>query len=247
MKNSWASMALASCSDSVPWRTLLLALVVLLTVVALPAFAHNVSESNANFLAGISGPAIPLFIYLGAKHMVTGIDHVLYLLGIVFFVYQPRQVMVFVTLFALGHSITLLGGVLFDWQVSPGLVDAVIGLSVAYKAFENISGFTLLFGRSPNVQTAVFAFGLVHGLGLATKLQAVYSGGDGLVANLLAFNVGVELGQVVALVALLLVLIQWRRSASFERWAYSANVIVMASGFTFAIHHFFSLSLAATG
>lgn len=220
---------------------------VLLSVIASPVLAHNVSDGNANFLADISGPAIPLFIYLGAKHMVTGIDHVLYLLGIVFFVYRPRQVLLFVTLFALGHSITLLSGVLFDWQVSAGGVDAVIGLSVAYKAFENISGFNVLFGRSPNMQVAVFVFGLVHGLGLATKLQAVYSGGDGLVANLLAFNVGVEVGQIIALAALLALLVWWRRSASFTRWAYSANVIIMASGFAFALHHFVALSLAATG
>lgn len=218
-----------------------------LSVLALPVLAHNVSDSNANFLADVNGPAIPLFIYLGAKHMVTGIDHVLYLLGIVFFVFRPQQVLLFVSLFALGHSMTLLSGVLFGWQVSAGVVDAVIGLSVAYKAFENISGFNVLFGSSPNTQVAVFAFGLVHGLGLATKLQAVYSGGDGLVANLLAFNVGVEVGQIIALAGLLVLLVRWRRRPSFTRWAYSANVMVMASGFAFAIYHFLALSLTATG
>lgn len=220
---------------------------VYLALAVLPVAAHNVSDSNANFLAGIDGPAIPLFIYLGAKHMVTGVDHILYLLGVVFFVYQPRQVLLFVTLFALGHSLTLLGGVLFDWQVSPSVVDAIIGLSIAYKAFENLSGFTLLFNRSPNMHVAVFAFGLVHGLGLATKLQAVYNGGDGLVVNLLAFNVGVELGQILALAALLVVLVWWRRSASFARCSYSANVVLMICGFAFAIQHFLSLSFAATG
>ena len=108
---------------------LLRAAFLVLVVAALPALAHNVSDSNANFLAAVNGPAIPLFIYLGAKHMVTGTDHILYLFGVVFFVYQPRQVLWFVTLFALGHSITLLSGVLFNWQVNPGLVDSVIGFS----------------------------------------------------------------------------------------------------------------------
>lgn len=218
-----------------------------LVLLALPVLAHNVSESNANFLANISGPAIPLFVYLGAKHMVTGVDHVLYLLGVVFFVFRPRQVLVFVSLFAVGHSITLVCGVLFDWQVNPAVVDAVIGLSVAYKAFENLSGFTLLFGGSPNMQVAVFVFGLVHGLGLATKLQAVYSGGDGLLANLIAFNVGVELGQVLALAVLVAGLTWWRRGASFERWAYGVNVAILACGFAFALTHFLSLTLAASG
>jgi len=219
----------------------------LLVAVALPVLAHNVSESNANFLANVTGPAVPLFVYLGAKHMVTGIDHVLYLLGVVFFVYQPRQVLYFVSLFAIGHSITLISGVLFAWQVSPALVDAVIGLSVAYKAFENLAGFSTVFGRSPNVSLAVFAFGLVHGLGLATKLQDVYSGGEGLLANLIAFNIGVELGQVIALGVLLALLALWRRRAAFEQWAFGANVVLMVCGFAFTLTHFFALSLAGGG
>ncbi len=229
-------------SAPVLWAVLLVA-----ALLSLPVFAHNVSESNANFLANITGPAIPLFVYLGAKHMITGIDHVLYLLGVVFFVYRPRQVLLFVSLFAVGHSVTLICGVLFDWRVNPAVVDAVIGLSVAYKAFENLSGFTVLFGRSPNMPLAVFVFGLVHGLGLATKLQAVYSGGDGLLVNLIAFNVGVELGQILALAGLVLGLIWWRQGWSFRRGAYAANVVIMACGFAFAITHFLSLTLAATG
>lgn len=213
----------------------------------LPSLAHNVSESNANFLADVTGPAIPLFIYLGAKHMVTGIDHILYLLGVVFFVYQPRQVLLFVSLFAIGHSITLVCGVWFAWQVNPAVVDAVIGLSVAYKAFENIAGFSIVFGRSPNVRLAIFAFGLVHGLGLATKLQAVYSGGDGLLVNLISFNVGVELGQLLALGFLVAVLALWRRLASFESSAFGANLILMVCGFALAMTHLLSLTLASSG
>lgn len=226
-----------------------LAFIVALPVLAitLPVTAHNVSESNANFLANINGPAIALFVYLGAKHMVTGIDHVLYLLGIVFFVYQPRQVLLFVTLFAVGHSLTLICGVLFDWQVSPAVVDAVIGLSVAYKAFENISGFPVVFGCRPNAHLAVFVFGLVHGLGLATKLQAVYSGGDGLLVNLIAFNLGVELGQGLALAGLVALLVLWRRRPSFDAFAYQVNAIIMVCGFAFAVRHFLSLSLAGPG
>jgi len=213
----------------------------------LPVVAHNVSESNANFLANVTGPAVPLFMYLGAKHMVTGVDHILYLLGVVFFVYQPKQVLLFVSLFAIGHSITLVCGVWFDWQVNPAIIDAVIGLSVAYKAFENISGFSIVFGRSPNVQLAIFAFGLVHGLGLASKLQSAYRGGDGLLVNLISFNVGVELGQLLALGVLLAGLATWRRLASFETSAFGVNLILMVCGFALALTHFVSLTLASAG
>lgn len=216
-------------------------------LMALPVVAHNVSSSNANFLASVDGPAVPLFVYLGAKHMVTGVDHVLYLLAVVFLLYQPRQVLMAVTLFALGHSLTLVLGVLLGWQVNPSLVDAVIGLSVAYKAFENLSGFDLVFGGSPNMQVAVFGFGLVHGLGLATKLQAVYSGGDGLVVNLLAFNVGVELGQLMALGFLLVLLSLWRANPAFTRVAWGCNTLLLACGFAFAGYHLLDLSLGATG
>ena len=213
----------------------------------LPALAHNVSESNADFLATVDGPAFLLFVYLGAKHMMTGYDHVLYLLAVVFFLHQSREVVVCVTLFAIGHSVTLIAGVLLGWQVSPSLVDAVIGLSVAYKAFENLAGFRVLFGFEFNARAAVLLFGLVHGLGLATKLQAAYGGGSGVLANLLAFNLGVEFGQLIALASLLLVLHYWRNTKLFHPTAYAANVLIMACGFAFALFHLIDSSLSSTG
>jgi hypothetical protein len=199
--------------------------------------AHNVSASNANFIGNVDGPAIPLFLYLGAKHMVTGYDHLLYLLAVVFLLVRPRQVVGFVTLFAVGHSITLIAGVMLGWQVNASLVDAVIGFSVAYKAFENLEGFETFFGMRPNMSIAVFAFGLVHGLGLATKLQAVYSGGPGMLVNLIGFNLGVEIGQLIALALLLAVLGLWRARASFASQAYLANAAIMTCGFMFAGYH----------
>jgi len=216
-----------------------------LLVCTLPLLAHNVSSSNADFLAGVDGPAVGLFVYLGAKHMVTGVDHLLYLFGVVFLLSAPRSVLLFVTLFAIGHSITLVCGVLFGWQVNPRLVDAVIGLSVAYKAFENLAGFDVLFGRTPDIRLMVFGFGLIHGLGLATKLQAVYSGGDGLLVNLLAFNVGVEIGQLLALAGLLLGLAWLRRAPGFPRWSQTANTLLMACGFAFFFYHVADMYLGA--
>lgn len=195
------------------------------------AWAHGVQGKDAAFVAGSSGPQIIPFLYLGAKHMVTGYDHLLFILGVIFFLYRLTHVALYVTLFSIGHSITLLTGVLGDIHVNPYLVDAVVGLSVAYKAFDNLGGFVRLVGFQPDLRAAVFGFGLVHGFGLATKLQEIDLSPDGLVTNMLAFNVGVELGQLVALSAMLLVIIWWRRRKNFEGQAIIANTVLLCAGF----------------
>lgn len=194
-------------------------------------FAHGVEGKDAEFLEQNAGRALLAFMYLGAKHMITGYDHLLYLLGVIFFLYRLRDIALYVTLFAVGHSITLLTGVLGQVNVNPYLVDAVIGLSVAYKAFENLDGFRRIFNRQPNPKYAVFSFGLVHGFGLATKLQGFALSGEGLVANILSFNVGVEVGQLLALVVLLAVINAWRASGSFDRNANAFNFLLMFAGF----------------
>src|SRR5436190_9713793 len=167
--------------------------------VAGAASAHNIGGTDAVFVAATKGPDPIAFLYLGAKHMVTGYDHLLFLVGVIFFLFRLRQVALYVTLFSLGHSITLLCGVLLQLRVDPHLVDAVIGLSVAWKAFDNLGGFRTLTGFQPDNRLIVFGFGLVHGFGLATKLQALRLNPNGLVVNLVSFNVGVEIGQIVAL------------------------------------------------
>lgn len=197
-------------------------------------FAHNISDSNAQFVEGVSGPAIAPFLYLGAKHMVTGYDHLLFLVGVIFFLYKIKDVVLYVTLFTIGHSITLLGGVLGGLQVNAYLIDAIIGFSIVYKAFENMGGFKQLFNVEPNTKIAVFIFGLFHGLGLATKLQDFTVSEDGLVINIISFNVGVEIGQILALTAILLLLIRWRQSSHFIKQAFSANALLMTGGFLLA-------------
>jgi len=171
------------------------------------------------------------YIYLGAKHMVTGYDHLLFLFGVIFFLYRLRDVGVYVTLFAVGHSVTLLYGVLSGTHVNPYVVDAIIGLSVVYKALDNLGGFKRLLGFEPNTKLAVLIFGFFHGFGLATKLQDFELSQDGLVPNILAFNVGVELGQILALGAILIAMGFWRRTDTFARHAFTANVILMTAGF----------------
>ena len=198
---------------------------------ALPALAHAISEDNASYVQALDGPAVAAFTYLGAKHMVTGIDHLLFLVGVVFFLHRLKDVVLYVSLFTLGHSITLLAGVLGELSVNAYLVDAIIGLSVAYKAFENMGGFERCFGFSPDTRWAVLVFGLFHGLGLATKVQELYLSEDGMLVNLLSFNVGVELGQFTALAAVVGALAWWRQQQSFERSAFGLNTVLLSLGF----------------
>ena len=201
---------------------------------SLAAFGHTIEGGDASFVEAIDGPAIGPFIYLGAKHMVTGYDHLLFLLGVIFFLYRPKHVVQYVTLFAIGHSITLLLGVLANLQVNAYFIDTIIGLSVAYKAFENIGGFNRVFGFEPNTKIAVFVFGLFHGLGLATKLQEFDLSENGLVTNIISFNIGVEIGQILALSAVFLILSVWRTSSSYLRLSFITNTVLMTGGFLLA-------------
>ena len=195
------------------------------------ALAHGIGGKDAEFVASAVGPHILPFVYLGAKHMVTGYDHLLFIFGVIFFLYKLRHVALYVTLFSIGHSATLLFGVLGGLHVNPYLVDAIIGISVVYKAFENLGGFKTVFGIEPDTRLAVLIFGLVHGFGLATKLQDLKLSPDGLVANMISFNVGVEIGQLLALSAILAFMLWWRRTESFARLAVAANVLILGAGF----------------
>ena len=199
-----------------------------------PVLAHAIAGDNAAYVQALDGPAVAAFAYLGAKHMVTGLDHLLFLVGVVFFLHRLRGVLLYVSLFTLGHSVTLLAGVLGGWQANAHLVDAVIGLSVVYKAFENIGGFRHTIGFAPDARVAVLAFGLCHGMGLATRVRELHLAEDGLLVNLASFNVGVELGQCAALAAVVGLLAWWRRQAGFSRSAFAVNVLLMAAGFGLA-------------
>src|ERR1700749_3894759 len=193
--------------------------------------AHNVSKRDASFVESNQGAAIPAFVYLGAKHMVTGYDHIAFLVGVVFFLYRLKDIVQYVSLFTLGHSITLLGGVLGGVHANPYVIDAIIGLSVVYKAFDNMDGFRRFLGFEPNTKVAVLIFGLFHGFGLATKLQELALSKDGLITNIVSFNVGVEIGQVLALTAVLIVLSVWRTRSGFLSHAFATNTALMAVGF----------------
>src|SRR5580704_18061068 len=212
---------------------IILAVVLVVSAVVFPgaASAHNVSKRDASFVQSNKGAAVAAFIYLGAKHMLTGYDHIAFLIGVIFFLYKLKDIVQYVSLFTLGHSITLLAGVLGDIHANSYIVDAIIGFSVVYKAFDNMDGFKRFLGFEPNTKIAVLLFGLFHGFGLATKLQQLDLSKNGLVTNIVSFNVGVEIGQVLALTAVLIVLSVWRTRGSFLRDAFATNAVLMTVGF----------------
>ncbi|HGJ8014034.1 TPA: HupE/UreJ family protein [Pseudomonas aeruginosa] len=205
--------------------------IILLLVSAPEALAHGVPEGDKGFIQESTGVLLMPFIYMGAKHMITGYDHLLFLFGVIFFLYRMKDVGLYVTLFAAGHSVTLLFGVLSDISISSYVIDAIIGFSVVYKALDNLGAFQRWFGYQPDTRAATLIFGLLHGFGLATKIQEFEISPDGLITNLIAFNVGVEIGQLLALGGILILMGYWRRTASFWRHAYSANVAMMSAGF----------------
>ena len=205
-------------------------LVLLLLAISFDLHAHGVDASTKNFLIANQGVAIAPFLYIGAKHMVTGYDHLLFLVGVIFFLFRIRDVLIYVSLFTLGHSLTLLFGVLQGVHVNAYLIDAMIGLSIVYKAFDNLGGFKQLLGFQPNNKIAVSVFGLFHGFGLATKLQDFALPKTNLWKNLLAFNVGVEVGQFIALFFILIILGFWRKSPSFYTFATTTNTLLMTGG-----------------
>lgn len=208
--------------------TLLLLAAFVLTVSQ--ALAHNVTAGDAGYIQEIWGVKIIPFIYLGAKHMVTGYDHILFLLGVVFFLYKMKDVGIYVSLFAIGHSVTMLLGVWYGWGINAYIIDAIIGLSVVYKALDNLGYYQKWFGFQPNTKAATLIFGLFHGTGLATKILEYDIPQDGLLANLLAFNIGVEVGQLLALAVILIVMGYWRRHPDFMRQATVANLVMMGLG-----------------
>lgn len=207
-------------------------------------FAHGIAGSDASFVESNVGVAVAEFMYLGAKHMVTGYDHILFLIGVIFFLYKMRDVALYVTLFTIGHSLTLLAGVLGGIEVNAYFIDAIIGLSIVYKAFDNMGGFKSVFGFEPNAKAAVLIFGLFHGFGLATKLQSFSLSENGLLANILSFNVGVEVGQIIVLTLILIFMSYWRMTPHFFKHAYVANAILMIGGFLLILYQTTGLVLS---
>jgi hypothetical protein len=226
-----ASISKAGATRSGVWSAALLGSLLWAMLWAMPAFAHAVAEGDKGYIQEVSGVLLLPFMYLGAKHMVTGYDHILFLLGVIFFLYRMKHVALYVSLFALGHSTTMLLGVWFGFGINSYLIDAIIGGSIVYKALDNLGAFQRWFGHQPDTRLATLVFGLFHGFGLASKIIDYDISPDGLLPNLIAFNIGVEIGQILALAAILIVMGFWRRTPSFLQHAYTANVVLMTAGF----------------
>jgi hypothetical protein len=227
---------------------LLLALAILIPACVLSSAdlsAHGVSSKDARFLLSINGPAIVPLMYLGAKHMVTGYDHLLFLVGVIFFLYRLKDILLYVSLFTVGHSLTFLVGALGGVRANPYIIDAVIGLSIVYKAFENMGGFKRFLGFQPDTRAAVLIFGLFHGFGLATKLQEYALSRNGLATNIISFNLGVEIGQILALTGVLIAIGYWRTHPGYLRHAYVTNAALMTAGFILAGYQLTGFFMAA--
>lgn len=190
--------------------------------------AHGISEADKQ--AMIDGGNLQ-YIWLGAVHMLTGYDHLLFLFGVIFFLTGFRDIIKFITAFTIGHSITLLFATIWGITANYFLVDAVIAISVIYKGFENLDGFKKYLGvQAPNLLWVVFGFGLIHGFGLSTRLQQLPLGKEGFIMRILSFNLGVELGQIAALFVMLLIIINWRKTESFSKFSAAANTGLVIAG-----------------
>lgn len=229
----------------IPARYLVaIALMILLLLSGAEAWAHAVAEGDKGYIQESSGVLFFPFIYLGAKHMVTGYDHLLFLFGVIFFLYRMKDIGIYVTLFAIGHSTTMLFGVLTGISANAYVIDAIIGLSVVYKALDNLGAYQRWFGFQPNTKVATLVFGFFHGFGLATKIIEFQIAEDGLLTNLIAFNIGVEIGQLLALGGILIIMGYWRRTSSFMRHAFAANVLLMTAGFVLVGYQLAGLTVA---
>ena len=213
-------------------RSFLSARLLALLLILLPfvALAHGISDADKQRM--LEGGYLQ-YIGLGATHMLTGYDHLLFLFGVVFFLTGFKEVVKFVTVFTLGHTITLILATFFQITWNYYLIDAIIALSVIYKGFDNNSGFQKYFDmKSPNLLGAVFLFGLLHGFGLSTRLQQLPLGEDatGMLMRILSFNLGVELGQIAALMVMVTILSLWRHRPSFKRFSFASNQALIYAG-----------------
>jgi len=204
------------------------ALTLLFCLLPLVTFAHGVSESDQEILRN---GGLFAYILVGAKHMVTGYDHLLFLVGVIFFLENIKDVVKFVTVFTIGHSITLISATYLGIKADEHLIDAVIALSVLYKGFENLGGFPkILKTKSPNLLLMVFIFGLIHGFGLSTRLQSFDMGEGSFLAKIVCFNVGVELGQIAALIPIIFIIRFWKKQKSYDTFHLITNWGLVVAG-----------------
>ena len=221
--------------------TTTLPVIILLLLYPLLLAAHGVSSADQETL---TNGGLMAYILVGAKHMVTGYDHLLFLAGVIFYLNGFRDIVRFITVFTIGHSITLISATYLGIKADEHLIDAVIALSVLYKGFENLGGFEKIFKvKSPNLLLMVFIFGLIHGFGLSTRLQSFQLGAEQFLAKIICFNVGVELGQIAALIPIVFIITRWQSHRSYQAFYKAANTYLIIAGvflFIYQMYGYFS-------
>lgn len=202
-------------------------------------FAHDVSSGDQEIL---NNGGLLSYIWVGAKHMLTGYDHLLFLAGVVFFLKGIKDIFKFITIFTIGHSIMLTGATYLHIQVNEYFIDAIIALSVFYKGFENLKGFETYFKvKAPHLLWMVLIFGLIHGLGLSARLQSFDLGTDQMLLKILSFNLGVELGQIAALIPIVFLIKKWQKLPSYPAFYKASNVYLIIAGiglFAYQIYNY---------
>jgi len=212
-------------------RFLQLLIIVSLVFLTTHAYAHGMSEAEKQSI--LHGGNLQ-YLKIGAIHMLTGFDHLLFVFGIVFFLSTIFDVIKYITAFTVGHSITLITATLMGVTANYFLINAVIALSVCYIGYKNLGGFKKIFEKAPSMIWVVFIFGLIHGFGLSTPLQQLSLGDEGIVWRILSFNLGVELGQIAALCVMVAILYKWKRTPSFQKFSnLSNNSLIYAGAFLF--------------
>ncbi|KAG1707806.1 hypothetical protein GQR58_003453 [Nymphon striatum] len=205
-----------------------LLLPILILLVASQAFGHGMSEAEKQAI--VDGGNLR-YIWIGATHMLTGYDHLAFVFGIIFFLTKFKDIVKYVTAFTLGHSITLIFATFMAIKVNYFLIDAIIALSVIYIGFHNLDGFKKYLNiNAPNMMAMIFGLGLIHGLGLSTRLQQLPLSEDNLLMNIISFNVGIELGQILALAVMLVLIAAFRKSDLFGAFSKVANILLMIVG-----------------
>lgn len=210
--------------------------VIALLLIPILTIAHGVSSSDQAIL---DNGGLLSYIYVGGKHMITGYDHLLFLAGVVFYLSGFKDIVKFVTIFTLGHSITLIGATYLGIKTDEHLIDAIIAISVLYKGFENLGGFEKIKVKSPNLLLMVLIFGLIHGLGLSTRLQSFEVGKEQFLAKILSFNIGVELGQILALIPIVFLISQWKKYDTYDAFYKAANVYLVIAGIGLFIYQLY--------
>jgi hypothetical protein len=191
-------------------------------------FAHDVSSGDQEIL---NNGGLLSYIWVGAKHMLTGYDHLLFLAGVIFFLKGFKDILKFITVFTIGHSIMLIGATYLQIQVNEYIIDAIIALSVFYKGFENLKGFETYFKvKAPSLFIMVLIFGLIHGMGLSTRLQSFDLGTGQFLLKIISFNIGVELGQIIALIPIIFLINIWRKKPSYKAFYKASNVYLLIAG-----------------